>query len=75
MTDNIIYSLEELKGEPGVNKSIKSYIDKIISHLQGDPELGKDKALEEIEEMVAGNNLDPHIRSEIWNVMSMIESL
>ena len=71
----VIETLNELKNEQGINKSVKSYIDKIISHLQSDPELGKDKALEEIEELVAANNIDPHIRSQIWNVVSMIESL
>ena len=75
MMDEVIETLNELKKEQGINKSIKLYIDKIIAHLQNDPELGKDKALEEIEELVAANNVAPHIRSQMWNVVSMIESL
>ncbi len=75
MIAEVIDTLNELKDEQGINKNVKLYIDKIIAHLQSDPELGKDKALEEIEDLVAANNIDPHIRSQIWNVVSMIESL
>ena len=75
MMDNIIVALSELKEEPGMSKNVKTCVDRIIMHLRTDAELGKDKALAEIEEMISGNNIEQHIRTQIWNVVSMIESL
>ena len=75
MKENIIVALSELKEEQGISKNVKICVERIISHIQNDAELGKDKALAEIEEMMSGNNVEQHIRTQIWNVVSMIESL
>lgn len=75
MINNIITTLAELKGEPGISKNIKMHIEHIMANLQSDAELGKDKALAEIEEMVAENNIEQHIRTQIWTVVSMLESI
>ena len=73
--DDIIEVLKEIREEQGLHKNLKMHIDAIISHLENDPELGKDKALTEIEEMIERNAMDPHIRQQIWSVVSMLESL
>ncbi|HLC74385.1 MAG TPA: UPF0147 family protein [Candidatus Nanoarchaeia archaeon] len=75
MVDDVIFALKEVREEQGLNKNLKLHIDNIITFLESDPELGKDKALTEIEEMVEKNNMDPHIRQQIWSIMSMLESL
>ena len=75
MVDNVIGMLKEIRDEQGLHKNLKLHIDSIISNLENDPELGKDKAITEIEEMVEKNNMDPHIRQQIWSVVSMLESL
>lgn len=75
MVDNVIDMLKEIRDEQGLHKNLKLHIDSIISNLENDPELGKDKAITEIEEMVEKNNMDPHIRQQIWSVVSMLESL
>lgn len=71
---NILTALNELMQEPAVNKSIKERIGKIISYIKGDPELGKDKAMAEIEDILAANDIESDIRAQIWNVVSLIES-
>jgi uncharacterized protein (UPF0147 family) len=71
----VIETLEILKEEDGVNKSVRSHIESIISHLKGDTELGKDRAITEIEEMIEKNNMESHIRTEIYSVVSMLESM
>ena len=71
---DVVTSLCELRKDPSANKNVRERIDKIISHLQQDRDLGKDKALGEIEEMCSGD-IEPYLRAQIWNVMSMIESL
>jgi len=73
--DNVIDMLKEIRDEQGLHKNLKTHIETIISHLENDPELGKDKALTEIEEMIDRNNMDPHIRQQIYSVVSMLESL
>ena len=72
---NLIYSLTELREDPIVNKSIKNRISKIIDFIDDDQELGKDKALLEIEEMMAKDDVKPYLRTQIWNIISMIENL
>ena len=73
--NEIITVLRALREEEGMNKNIKSKIDLIITHLQSDPVLGKDKALSEFEDMIDQNNIEPHIRTEIYSIVSMLESL
>ena len=72
---SVVVAINELKEDPAVNKSIKERLNNIISHLKKDPELGKDKALVEIEEIMSGNNIEPDIRTQVWNIISMIETL
>lgn len=74
MVTDAIKLLGELKKEQAISKNIKERIDRIISYLEKDPELGKDKALTEIEELMEGNNIEPYMRTQIWNIVSMIES-
>jgi uncharacterized protein (UPF0147 family) len=69
-----VEALVELRDDPSVSKNIRARIDKIIGFLEHDPDLGKDKAIVEIEEIIKVNGVDPHLRSQIWNVVSLLES-
>ena len=73
--NEILTVLRTLREEEGINKNIKNKIDVIINHLESDPVLGKDKALSEFEDMIDQNNIEPHIRTEIYSIVSMLESL
>ena len=73
--NEIIANLRTLRNEEGVNKNIKSKIDIIIKHLESDPVMGKDKALSEFEDLIDENNIESHIRTEIYSIVSMLESL
>ena len=70
----IVSTLNELKEDSTVNKNIKERIEKIIAFLEEDENLGVDKALLEIEEMMENNNLPPYTRTQIWNIVSLLES-
>ena len=70
----IVGALKELKADTSATKNVRERINRIITFLQNDPELGKDKAIVEIEEMLEGDNIEPYLRTQIWNVVSMIES-
>jgi len=70
----IIFALNELKEDTTINRNIKEKIEKIISFLEEDANLGIDKALHEIEEMMETNNIPSYTRTQIWNVVSLLES-
>ncbi len=70
----IIFVLNELKEDSTINKNIKEKIEKIIVFLEEDENLGVDKALHEIEEMMENNNIPSYTRTQIWNVVSLLES-
>lgn len=73
MVNEAISVLNELKCDPSVNKNIKGRIERIIACLENDIDLGKDKALVEIEEMMDANDMEPYLRTQIWNIISLIE--
>lgn len=70
----IIYVLNELREDTTINKNIKDKVEKIIAFLKEDENLGIDKALHEIEEMMENNNIPSYTRTQIWNVVSLLES-
>ena len=79
MTNNgkiqeIIFTLNELREDPTISKNIKEKVEKIISFLEQDENLGVDKAILEIEEMMENNNIPAYTRTQIWNVVSLLES-
>jgi len=70
----IVFVLNELKEDSTINKNIKEKIEKIIAFLEEDENLGVDKALHEIEEIMENNNIPPYTRTQMWNVVSLLES-
>ena len=72
--EEIIYFLEELKEEMGVSKTFKQKTEQMVSLLQQDSALVVKKALMVVEEM---NQLDlsSYLRTKVWEVASMLESV
>jgi len=75
--DDIIQALTNLKNDEGVPKNVRSKIDTIISELRNDSELSMkiSKSLHNLDEISEDLNLPPFIRTQIWNVSSMLEKL
>jgi uncharacterized protein (UPF0147 family) len=74
----IISSLNSLKNDEGLPKNIKAKIDTIISELNTDDnevsaKVGK--ALHILDEISEDLNIQPFIRTQIWNISSMFEKL
>ena len=77
MNDNlqeVIGRLEELKGEFDANKRLKEKMDLVISILNKNQDLMIEKALSELEELNS-LNLPSYHRTQIWDVVSLLESL
>ena len=75
--DEIIQALTNLKEDEGVPKNVRSKIDTIISELQDESDLSLkvSKSLHNLDEISEDLNLPPFIRTQIWNVSSMLEKL
>jgi uncharacterized protein (UPF0147 family) len=74
---NVLEALEELKGDSTVPKNIKSKIEQIIESLNDKQDLSirVNRALNELDEISDNNNIQPYTRTQIWNVVSLLESV
>lgn len=75
----IISSLEELGSDMTVPKNIKLKIEGIIGILRSaeksDISMRINKSLNMLDEISDDNNLQPYSRTQIWNIVSLLESL
>jgi uncharacterized protein (UPF0147 family) len=69
--------LNALKNDEGLPKNIKAKIDEIIIALADDTDLSAKvgKSLHTLDEISEDLNIQPFIRTQIWNVSSMLEKL
>jgi uncharacterized protein (UPF0147 family) len=76
-TQPAIEALEELRSDTTVPKNIKQKIGEIIDSLKDGKELSMkiNRALNELDEISDNNNIQPYTRTQIWNVVSILESL
>ncbi len=74
---NIIEALGELQADSTVQKNIKSRISGVIKTLGSDDELSIriNKALDELDEISCDNNIHAYTRTQIWNIVSMLEMI
>jgi len=75
--DEIIQALTNLKEDDGVPRNVRSKIDIIISDLKDTSDLSMKigKSLHNLDEISEDLNLPSFIRTQIWNVSSMLEKL
>jgi len=74
---DIINVLTELKKDGSVPRNVKEKIDSTIEILKAETELSIkiNKALHELEEVADDVNLQPFTRTQLWNVVSMLEKI
>ncbi|MBI2656309.1 UPF0147 family protein [Candidatus Woesearchaeota archaeon] len=75
--DAVISSLNEIQEDVTVPKNVRIKIDSIISTLKEDMEMSikANKALNGLDELASDVNLQSYTRTQIWNVMSLLEKL
>jgi uncharacterized protein (UPF0147 family) len=73
----IIDNLKELVQDTTVPKNIKTKVQNVIKVLQEKSELSIkiNKVLQELDEISDDPNLEPYTRTQIWNVVSVLEKL
>jgi len=75
---NVIESLQEVADDGSVPRNVKEKLLLLIKILQNNKEdflLRKDKALSELDEVVEDTNLQAYTRTQIWNIVSVLEML
>ena len=74
----IIQFMDELKEDSTVPKNVKTKLDASITLLkkEGDElRMRIDKVLQELDEVANDTNTQSYTRSQIWNIVSMLESI
>ncbi|MBW2977365.1 UPF0147 family protein [Candidatus Woesearchaeota archaeon] len=73
----IIEILEELKTDASVPRNVKEKIENTLGALKDkcDLKLRINKALHELDEIADDVNLQSYTRTQIWNVVSLLEKL
>ncbi len=73
----IIEAIEEIKEDVAVPKNVKTKLSGIIGILkeEGDFSLKVNKALSELDEIADDTNLQPYTRTQVWNLVSLLEAL
>lgn len=75
--DNIISYLKELLEDNTVPRNVRNKISDVITLLEGDEEesIKINKALDTFDEISNDTNLQSYTRTQLWNVVSMLENL
>lgn len=74
---SIIEALTELQNESGVPRNVKLGIGNTISTLKddADPQIRIHKALNILEELAEERNLQPYTRTQLFNMVSLLEMI
>jgi len=75
--ENAIEKVNELKEDSMTPKGLKEKLDEIVNILKKDEEdtIKINKALDVLDEISTENNIQPYIRTQIWNIVSILESI
>lgn len=74
---NVIQALEELAEDKSVPKNVKQRIENSITFLktQGELSLKVNRALSELDQVSDDSNMQPYTRTQIWNIVSLLEMM
>lgn len=72
---NVIEAIQELLEDNTLPKNVKEKLNNIINHLKtnGELSLKLDKALHDLEGISEDSNIQTYTRTQIWNIVSMLE--
>ncbi len=74
---DIVGILEEIKEDQETPKKVKEKVEKVIHELTSNKEvsLAAHNAINELDGIAENSNMQSYTRSQIWHVVSMLESL
>ncbi|MBS3114297.1 UPF0147 family protein [Candidatus Woesearchaeota archaeon] len=73
----VVNSLNEIKEDATAPRNVRTKIESVVNTLKEDTELSikVNKALSELDQIANDVNLQAYTRTQIWNIMSMLEKL
>jgi len=73
----IIDFLKELDEDSTVPRNVKTKIDSILTILKGEDEVNikVNRAIDELDDVCNDGNLQTYTRTQLWNVVSMLENI
>lgn len=77
IVQQIIDSIKELNEDHTVPRNIKIKFERVMKALEEDADISirVDKAQQELDEISDDSNLQAYTRTQIWNVVSLLEKL
>ena len=76
---DVIETIREILDDPALQKNIKTKLDAVIKELEtSDPKnirLKVNKCVDEMEDISNDANIQPFVRTQVWSIVSMLESL
>ncbi len=73
---DVIASISELQDDTTVPKNVKEKVQKILETLRDEKaelSMRVDKALQILDDVAEDSNLQSYTRTQIWNIVSMLE--
>ena len=73
----VVEALQELLDDKSVPKNVRSRIENSITVLgeSADPSIRINKALTELDQVSDDTNMQPYTRTQIWNIVSLLEMI
>ena len=70
-------ALGELTGDSSVPRNVRNKLAHTLQILNGGEEqrIKVSKALEELDEIIDDPNMQPYTRTQIWNIVSLLETV
>lgn len=75
--ENAVVKLNELCEDTTTPKGIKEKLGGVVDILSNEEEdtIKINKALDSLDEISSESNIQPYIRTQIWNIVSILESI
>jgi uncharacterized protein len=76
-TKAVIDALLEVSNDNTIPKNVREKINNIIQSLKQEDELSMkiDRALHDLEAISEDSNLQSYTRTQVWNIVSMLETM
>jgi len=73
----VVEVLQELQQDSSVPRNVKNKVQSTIDALKEDKEISIriNKALHELDEISDDTNIDQYTRTQVWNVVSILENI
>jgi uncharacterized protein (UPF0147 family) len=76
---DVIDTIREILEDPALQKNIKLKLEKVVQELTGADKknlrLKIDKCINDIEEISNDANIQSFVRTQVWGIVSMLESI